>query len=123
MAEGKMTPQQASESELWRMSTSCITRLTDAELAKFKAGSLKMLPKAHTDAAKTSEMTAEVLKLEQGHWDEFEVVAKSLVGEKVEAVAPANPMYGMVAAVPLLGVFGLLAKKMIDLQASGKEKQ
>jgi hypothetical protein len=120
MADGKLTPADAADSDLWRMTVSCLTRLTDDEFDRFKAGTLKLLPKEYVDAAKLPEAREEVVKVDPGHWAELQVVAKSIAGDAPEPAS--TPPIAYIALVIVVAVVIFLGKKFMDMLNEKEEK-
>eukprot|EP00927_Polykrikos_kofoidii_P061824 TRINITY_DN56650_c0_g1_i1.p1 TRINITY_DN56650_c0_g1~~TRINITY_DN56650_c0_g1_i1.p1 ORF type:complete len:337 (-),score=63.53 TRINITY_DN56650_c0_g1_i1:243-1112(-) len=122
MADGKGDLKWASETELWRLAVSCVNRLTDSEYLRFNAGTLKQLPREYADIASKPEMKDEVVNLDPGHFAQLRIAAKAIVPD-----APPPPTapswYGYLAILPVVGVFGFLAKKIIDMQMSETPKK
>lgn len=124
LSEDKFTPAQASESEFFRMTISCLNRLTDDEYDLFKAGSLKQLPIAHVDASKKPEMTDEVVNADPSFWGELKIVAQGL-GALGEPEAPGSSIPTWVLPILGLPVFGgmvFVIKRLMD-QLDEKESR
>lgn len=117
LVRGKLTPAEAAEMELWRMTATCINELTEQELQQFKNGKLRKLPNSYVELAKKPEATKQVTDLEENVWKQLAIISQAIVGAPEDQ--PQQPVYlGMLFAIPLLGVFGFLGKKFMDMQAA-----
>jgi len=120
LVRGKLTPVEASEMEVWRMTATCINELTEQELQQFKAGKLRKLPNSYVEMSKKPEATKQVTDLEENVWKQLAVISQAIVGAPEDA--PQQPVYlGMMMAIPLLGAFGFLGKKFMDMQKEKKK--
>lgn len=126
MANNKLTPTQAAETELFRMVGVCIAELTDAELGQFKAGKLTILPQAMVDKAAKPDAKELVTAMEAGVYKELPVVSGALLKQIGGEEDPLPIKQGLLAGLPLLAVLGFLGKKFFDMQkreGAKKEKK
>jgi len=120
LVRGKLTPAEASEMELWKMTATCINELTEQELQQFKSGKLRKLPKNLIELSKKPEATKQVIDIEDNVWKQLAVISQAIVGAPEDQ--PKQPIYlGMMFAIPLLCVFGFLGKKFMDMQTAKKK--
>lgn len=122
MANNKLTPEQAADTELFRMVGVCVAELTDAELAQFKAGKLSMLPQAMADKAAKAEAKEQVTGMEPGVYKELRLVSEALLKQFAGDDEGALPMkQGLMAGIPLIAIFAFLGKKFMDMQKREQE--
>jgi len=125
MANGRMTPDEAAKSELWKLVAVCVTRITDVEFTQFKAGKMASLPKKYVDIASKPEAEDIVDEVEDHIWTELRTIAKTL-SDEMSAGQPQGPVtawYGYVAGVPVLCAVALLAKKFMDMRAEEESRK
>jgi len=119
VVEDKMSPEQASKNELWKMVAICVSEFTDKDLENFKRGKLDKLPSAYVAMAKEPKAETAVMEIEKEIWAELKLVAAGLVkqlGNQEGAVEPAPIWIGMIGAVPFILAIGFLAKKFLEMQ-------
>jgi len=121
MAQGKVTPEMAATTDLWKNSVACITRLTDAQYEQFKAGALKILPKEHETYAQSAEIKDEIMNLPAEYWTHMQVVSKGLVGAAPEP-STMPKYYGIIAMVVIVVLVGLATKRLIDMTNTRQDK-
>jgi hypothetical protein len=125
LAEKKLPPAEAAKVELWRMVAVCVADFTEDEYADYKAGKMKMLPKALVDASKKPEAEQKVLEIEAGHWEELRKISagllKELVGDKGDNKPPV--FYGLLAMIPLGLMIAFIAKLYRDMQKNQEGKK
>jgi len=124
----KLTPAEASKTELWKMVGVCVGDFKEDEFASYKAGRIKTLPKAYVDAAKAPEAEKKVLEIEDQVWEELrrisEGLLKELVGSQGDADSqnvPSNVAYVMM--IPFIVICGLMAYGFMNMQKSNNEKK
>jgi hypothetical protein len=124
LASNKLLPAEAAKVELWRMVGVCVADFTEEEYNDYKAGKMKMLPKAYVDASKKPEAEEKVVGLEAAHWEELRKISeglhKELVGDTSKEKLPV--MYGVLAMVPFAVGIGFLAKLYMNMNKEKEEK-
>jgi len=123
MAKGGLTQADAAGTELFRMVGVCVADLTDVELGQFKSGKLTVLPQAMADKAGKPEGKETVTGMEASIYKELKVVSNALLttfaGDDEGAGLPKYA--GILAGIPVLGIFVFLGKKFMDMQKRGEE--
>jgi len=126
LVDDKMTPEEASKNELWRMVGVCVGEFREDEFVNYKAGKVKMLPKAYVDASKKPEAEAKVMEIDAQVWAELKKISEKLLKEIVGTKPAEKPaeFASYVAMVPLFLIFAFLGKMFIDMQRrNGEEKE
>jgi len=126
LVDDKMTPEEASKNELWRMVGVCVGEFREDEFVNYKAGKVKMLPKAYVDASKKPEAEAKVMEIDAQVWAELKKISEKLLKEIVGTKPAEKPaeFASYVAMVPLFLIFAFLGKMFIDMQRrKGEEKE
>lgn len=123
LTRNKLTPSEASEMDMWRLTATCINELTEQELQQFKSGKLKKIPASYVELSKKAEAGKQVVDLEENIWTQLRTISLAIVGSPEDQ--PQQPFYlGLVAAIPLLAAFAFLGKKFMDMQTEkSKPKQ
>lgn len=118
LVDNKMTPEEASKNELWRMVGVCVGEFREDEFVNFKAGKVKILPKTYVDASKKPEAEQKVMEIDAQVWAELRKISEGLLKEMLgSAPAEKPPVYASyVAMIPLFLVFLFLGKMFIDMQ-------
>ncbi|CAK0789604.1 unnamed protein product [Prorocentrum cordatum] len=118
LASGKLTQEEGASVELVRMTSVCVSELTDQELAQYKGGGLQVLPPALVAKAAESSAKDVVCPLEAAVWEQLAVVAAALqsqiVGDLPSKGLPQGT--GLIAGIPLLAIFVFLGKKFYDMK-------
>jgi len=125
VVDGKMSPEQASKNDLWKMVAICVSEFTDKDLENFKAGKYDKLPSAYVAMSKEPKAEKAVMEIEDAIWAELKLVAATLVkqlGGQESSVEPAPIWIGMIGAVPFILAIGFLAKKFLEMQNREKQK-
>merc|ERR1719263_45668 len=125
VAEDKVSREEAAKLDLWKMVGACVNDLTQQELEQFKEGKLQQLPKAYVEMSKKPEAEEAVIQIEEAMWSELKTISTALLQQLVGNTEDNKPpvMFGALFAIPLLGVFGFLAKKFMDMQAETDTKK
>jgi len=126
LAGDKLSREEAAKLDLWKMVGACINDLTQQELEQFKEGKLVQLPKAYVEMSKKPEAEEAVIKIEDAMWSELKTISTALLAQMVGNTEDSKPpvMFGALFAIPLLGAFGFLAKKFMDMQSeTGTKKE
>jgi len=126
LVDNNMSPEEASKNELWRMVGVCVGEFREDEFVNYKAGKVKMLPKAYVDASKKPEAEAKVMEIDAQVWAELKKISEKLLKEIVGTKPAEKPaeFASYVAMVPLFLIFAFLGKMFIDMQRrNGEEKE
>jgi len=119
VSDDKMSPEQCSKNELWRMVAICVSEFTDKDLENFKSGKYQTLPSAYVAMAKEAKAETAVMEIDSAIWAELKIISglmvKQLQGNN-EATEPAPIWIGMIGAVPFILAIGFLAKKFLEMQ-------
>jgi len=106
----------AAELELWKYVGVCVNDLTDGELADYKRGDLRELPKAMVTAAQQEGAQEKVTSIDANVWKELQTIAKAMLDDLAGNKEQPPTMIGALFAIPLIGIFAFLAKKFMDMQ-------
>jgi len=93
------------------------------EFADFKAGKMKILPKAYVDQSKKPEAEAKVLEIEAQVWEELRKISAGLLQELTGGSGEKPPFnVAYLAFIPVGLMVAFMGKLFWDMQKSNEEK-
>lgn len=123
LVDNKLPPAEAAKNEFWRMVGVCVGEMQEGEFADFKAGKMKILPKAYVEQSKKPEGEQKVLEIDQQVWDELRKISQGLLGELTGGPGEKPPFaVGYLAMIPVAGAVAFLAKLFWDMKKREEEK-
>jgi len=126
LVDNNMSPEEASKNELWRMVGVCVGEFREDEFVNFKAGKIKILPKAYVDASKKPEAEQKVMEIDAQVWAELKKISEKLLKEMLGSAPAEKPPLksAYVAMVFLFIMIAGMGKLFIDMQRrAGDEKE
>merc|ERR1711966_260637 len=101
----------------------CVGDFKEDEFADFKAGKMKILPKAYVDAAKKPEAEKAVLEIDQQVWDELRKISAGLLNELSGGTGEKPPFnVAYLAFIPLAAMVAYMVYLFLDMQKTKEEK-
>jgi len=123
LVDGKLPPAEAAKNELWRMVGVCVGDFREDEFADFKAGRMKILPKAYVDESKKPEAEKKVLEIDAQVWEELRKISAGLLKELAGPEGPPPPInFAYLAFIPVGLAVAFMTKLFFDMQARNEEK-
>jgi hypothetical protein len=123
LVDNKLPPEEAAKNELWRMVGVCVQDFKEDEFADFKAGKVKVLPKAYVDASKKPEAEKMIMDMDAQHWESLRTISKGLLTELTGGSGESPPFNAAyLAMIPLVLMVAFMAKLFLDMKKRNEEE-